>query len=163
MASSSTGKDKQRSGALSPCSARARAIGKLDIFQEEATPLTIDDSDEASRQKWLFAGENMFAAEFEAKRVRDRVLESSPWHINKHGVILQNFEEQMQPSELKFDRVPVWVRIVNLPYNPRNNKWGLVISQQIDKTASTIQIDRVGRFCVLKCSLMYRNIFVDGS
>ncbi|KAI4989719.1 hypothetical protein ZWY2020_038082 [Hordeum vulgare] len=104
MASASTGGERQRSGAVSPRSARAQmeeALGKLDISEEEATPLIIDDSDEGSpenafRPAWgnprglIFSsmGENMFAAEFESKRDRDRVWEGSPWHINKHAVIL---------------------------------------------------------------------------
>ncbi|KAE8779653.1 hypothetical protein D1007_47222 [Hordeum vulgare] len=162
------------------------ALGKLDISEEEATPLIIDDSDEGSPQKWLIAGkvlfrnllhirtiqsalrpawgnpqglifrslgENMFAAEFESKRDRDRVWEGSPWHINKHAVILQDFEEHMQPSELVFDSLPVWVRVVNLPYNFRNNKWGLAIAQQIDKKAAVVQIDPVGGFLRARVSI----------
>ncbi|KAI4967647.1 hypothetical protein ZWY2020_028184 [Hordeum vulgare] len=132
MASSSTGKEQQRSGVLSPRSAQAQmeeALGKLDISEEEATPLS------ALRPAWgnpkglIFQslGENTFAAEFESKRDRSSVG-GSPWHIDKHAVILQNFEEQMQPSELSFDRLPVWVPVVNLPYNLRNNKWGLAIA-----------------------------------
>ncbi|KAE8804979.1 hypothetical protein D1007_19000 [Hordeum vulgare] len=155
------------------------ALGKLDISEEEATPLVIDDSEEGSQPKWLLAGrvlcrnllhiqmiqsalrpawgnprgllfrslgENTFAAEFESKRDRDRVWDGSPWHINKHAVILQNLEEHMQPSELAFESLPVWVHVVNLPYNLRNNKWGLAIARQIDKTASIVQIDPVGGF-----------------
>ncbi|KAI4965416.1 hypothetical protein ZWY2020_054654 [Hordeum vulgare] len=59
MASASTGGERQRSGALSPHSAQAQmeeALGKLDISEEEATQLIIDDSDEGSPQKWLIAG-----------------------------------------------------------------------------------------------------------
>ena len=46
-------------GALSPKTARARlaeALGKLDITEEEATPLVIDDSVECSKPKWLLTG-----------------------------------------------------------------------------------------------------------
>ncbi|KAI4995231.1 hypothetical protein ZWY2020_035134 [Hordeum vulgare] len=53
MAYASTGGERQRSGALSPRSVRAQmeeALGKLDISEEEATPLIIDDSDEGSSQ-----------------------------------------------------------------------------------------------------------------
>ncbi|KAE8769165.1 Ubiquitin carboxyl-terminal hydrolase 2 [Hordeum vulgare] len=63
MASSSTDKAEQRSGALSPRSARAQmeeALGKLDILEEEATPLVIDDSEEGSPHKWLIAGKVLF-------------------------------------------------------------------------------------------------------
>lgn len=88
----------------------------------------------------------MFAAEFESKRDRDRVWEGSPWHISKHAVILEDFEAHMQPSELKFDRLPVWAWVVNLPYNLKNETWGLAIAQQIDKEHSIVQIDPVGGF-----------------
>ncbi|KAE8797470.1 hypothetical protein D1007_27327 [Hordeum vulgare] len=192
MASSSVNKDRQGSGDLSLCSARAtmeEALGKLDISEEEATPLVIDDSEEGSQPKWLHAGrvlcrnllhiqtiqsalrpawgnlrgllfrslgENTFAAEFESKRDRDRVWDGSPWHINKHAVILQNLEEHMQPSELVFETLPVWVRVVNLPYNLRNNKWGLAIARQIDKTATVVQIDPVGGFLRARVSIDVR-------
>ncbi|KAE8820364.1 hypothetical protein D1007_01503 [Hordeum vulgare] len=155
------------------------ALGKLDMSEEEATLLVIDDSEEGSQPKRLLAGrvlcrnllhiqtiqsalrpawgnprgllfrslgENTFTAEFESKRDHDRVWDGSPWHINKHVVILQNLEDHMQPSELVFESLPVWVRVVNLPYNLRNNKWGLAIARQIDKTASIVQIDPVGGF-----------------
>ncbi|KAE8815832.1 BEACH domain-containing protein lvsC [Hordeum vulgare] len=137
----STGIGTQGRGALSPRAARAQmeeALGKLDISEEEATPLIIDDTDEGLAPKWLLAGkvlyqnllhiqtitnalrptwgnpkgltfrslgENMFAAEFDTKRDRDRVWDGSPWHISKHAVILKDFEPHIQPSELKFDRL----------------------------------------------------------
>lgn len=91
-------------------------------------------------------GENMFVAEFETQRDRDRVWEGSPWHISKHVVILEKFEDHMQPSELKFDKLSVWARVVNLPYNLRNDTWGLEIAKQIDNEASLVQIDPVGGY-----------------
>ena len=36
------------------------ALGKLDISEEEATPLVIDDSDEGAPPKWLLAGKVLF-------------------------------------------------------------------------------------------------------
>ena len=71
----------------------------------------------------------MFAAEFEPKRDRDRVWEGGPWHISKNAVILEDFEAHMQPSKLRFDRLQVWARVVNLPYNLRNDRRGLAIAQ----------------------------------
>lgn len=84
--------------------------------------------------------------EFESKRDLDCVWEGAPWHISKNAVILEVFEDHMQSSELNFDKLPVWVRVVNLPYNLRNDKRGLAIAQQIDKHASIVQIDPVGGF-----------------
>lgn len=52
----------------------------------------------------------------------------------------------MQPSKLMFDKLQIWVRVVNLPYNLRNDTWGLAIAQQIGKDATVVQIDPVGGF-----------------
>lgn len=59
MASSSADGGQGGVGPLSPNSARARlaeALGKLDITEEEATPLVIDDREESDEQKWMLAG-----------------------------------------------------------------------------------------------------------
>ena len=155
------------------------ARGKLDISEEEATPLAIDDLEEGAEQKWLIAGkvlyrnlyhiqtisnalrpawgnprglvfrplgENMFVAEFEPKRDRDRVWDGSPWHLSKNAIILSEFEECMKPSELCFDKLQVWIRILNLPFNLRNSLWGLRIARQLDEKASHAQIDPVGGY-----------------
>lgn len=48
-------------------------------------------------------GPNTFVAEFATQRDLDRVKGGSPWHINKHAVIIPDFVESMRPSELKFE------------------------------------------------------------
>ena len=51
---SSSGKDT-----LSPRAARARmeeAMGKLDLTEEEATPLILDDVNDGARPIWVIAG-----------------------------------------------------------------------------------------------------------
>lgn len=65
----------------------------------------------------------MNVAEFESQRDRDMVLDGSPWHVSKHAVILEQFEECMRPSELKFDKLQLCARVINLPYNLRNDTW----------------------------------------
>ncbi|KAE8808832.1 hypothetical protein D1007_14578 [Hordeum vulgare] len=195
----SAGKRKQGAGALSPRVAQAQmeeALGKIDISEEEATPLIIDDTDEGATPKWLLAGkvlyrnllhihtitnalrpawgnpkglafrplgENMFDAEFASKRDRDRVWEGSPWHISKHTLIQEDFEPHVQRSELKFDRLPVWARVVNLPYNLKTNTRGLAIAQQIDAKAVVVEIDPVGGFLRARVTIEWRNPCADGS
>ncbi|KAM0917004.1 hypothetical protein ACQ4PT_009833 [Festuca glaucescens] len=108
MASSVSNTEKAE-GALSPRAARAKLeeLGRLDITDEEATPLVIDDRDDDPKQKWSLAG---------------------------------------KPSELKFDRLSLWARIMNLPFNLRDKKWWLPIAQQIDKKVKEVQFDHVGGF-----------------
>jgi hypothetical protein len=155
------------------------AMGKLDLTEEEAVPLVLNDVDEGAKPKWMLAGkilyrnvfhiqtissalrpawgnprglefrsvgENMFVAEFESQRDRDRVRDGSPWHVSKNAVILEEFVECMQPSELKFDKLQLWVRILNLPFNLRNPIWGKAIAKEIDKNATQFVFDPVGGY-----------------
>ncbi|KAM0875543.1 hypothetical protein ACQ4PT_036720 [Festuca glaucescens] len=181
MASSGSSTEKAH-GALSPRAARAKLeeeLGRLDITDEEATPLVTDDRDDDPTQKWSLAGKvlhrsafhiqtiasalrpawgnprglmfrsvgvNMFVADSATKRDRDRVWDGSPWHVSNNAVILSEFEDYMQPSELKFDRLSLWARIMNLPFNLRDKKWWLPIAQQIDKKVKEVQFNHVGGF-----------------
>ena len=165
------------SGSTNPRSAREKleeALGKLDISEEEATPLVIDDRQDGAPVKWLLAGKvlyqnlyhihtignalrpawgnprglqfrstgpNTFVAEFEAQRDRDRVWAGSPWHINKNAVILAEFDECMRPDEVKFDRLLVWARVLNLPYYLRDDAWSLPIARMIDKEVQIAKFD----------------------
>ena len=92
------------------------------------------------------AGENIFVAEFDSKRDRDRVWEGSPWHVSKNVVILSEFEDCMCPSELKFDKLQLWARVLNLPFNLREDKWCKGIAAQIDKNASGVCFDHAGGY-----------------
>jgi hypothetical protein len=40
-------------------------------------------------------GENMFLADFESRRDRDRVNDGAPWHVSKNAVILEVFVDCM--------------------------------------------------------------------
>ena len=67
-------------------------------------------------------------------------------HVSKHVVILSEFEECMRPSELMFDRLQVWGRVVNLPFNLRNDSCGSAIAKQIDQQATQVQFNDAGGF-----------------
>lgn len=58
--SSERGKEKEP---VSPRAARvklAEALGKLEITDEEATPLIIDDRDNGAPEKWMLAGKVLY-------------------------------------------------------------------------------------------------------
>ncbi|KAM0872458.1 hypothetical protein ACQ4PT_038703 [Festuca glaucescens] len=203
MTSSDRGKDGERE-ALSPRTARVRweeDLGKLDISEEEATPLVIDDRDKEAAQKWMLAGkvlhrhvfhiqtitsalrpawgnprglvfrsvgENMFVAEFATQRDRDRVRDGSPWLVSKNVVILSEFEDCMQPSELKFDRLQMWARVLNLPFNLGDKKWWLPIAHQIDKLTKEVYFDHVGGYLRVRVTVdvakpLRRCILIDSA
>jgi hypothetical protein len=73
----------------------------------------------------------MFVADFDSQRDRDRVKAGSPWHVSHNAVIIEEFVDHMQPSELKFDKLQVWARVMNLPFNLRDDLWTKAIARQI--------------------------------
>lgn len=60
-------------------------------------------------------GPNLFVADFSYHQDMLRALEGSPWMVEKHAVILQSYDESLRPPEVSFDRMELWVRILNLP------------------------------------------------
>ncbi|KAE8801746.1 Alanyl-tRNA synthetase [Hordeum vulgare] len=103
------------------------------IADEEATPLVIDDWEDDKPAKWLLAG---------------RILHRNLLHI-------QTISGALKPAwdEVQFDRLSLWARVPNLPYNLRNDAWGKLIAQQIDKNATTVQFDHVGGFLRARVSI----------
>ncbi|KAM0841755.1 hypothetical protein ACQ4PT_058803 [Festuca glaucescens] len=75
-------------------------------------------------------GPNLFVAELPSEQVKERIWERSPWTVNKHAVILENFKRSQRPSELRFDRMPIWIRVMNLPFN-LNDDWGKEIAEMV--------------------------------
>lgn len=69
-------------------------------------------------------GENLFAAEFTFKQDMERALGGSPWSIRKHAIILREYDESLKPSEIRFDRMEIWARIINLPLGWMNKHRG---------------------------------------
>jgi hypothetical protein len=45
----------------------------------------------------------------------ERVLAGTPWLAGKHAVILKEYDEKLKPTEIRFDRMDIWVRLLNLP------------------------------------------------
>ncbi|XP_039815268.1 uncharacterized protein LOC120678182 [Panicum virgatum] len=68
--------------------------------------------------------ENLFIAEFGAMADRQRALAGSPWMVGRHAVILQAYDESLKPSDVSFDKMEIWVRILNLPFGWMNARRG---------------------------------------
>lgn len=58
---------------------------------------------------------NMFVAEFGGKVDLERVMAGAPWMVGRHAVILKQYDEWLSASEIVFDQMEIWVRILNLP------------------------------------------------
>ncbi|CAN6272978.1 unnamed protein product [Urochloa humidicola] len=70
-------------------------------------------------------GDNLFVAEFGNKVDMERALAGTPWIAGKHAVILKEYDDKLKPSEICFDRMDIWVRILNLPLGWMNQHRGI--------------------------------------
>jgi len=88
--------------------------------------------------------DNLFIADFEGKVEKDRALEGSPWMIGKFAVILQDYNEKLRPSDVCFDRMSIWVRILDLPFGWMNAKKGEKVARSIGRVEK-IDVNEKGK------------------
>lgn len=88
-----------------------------------------------------FAGKNVYAFKFQSQEDRDWVLNNGPWLFDKSLVILEEPKVDQRISELKFNKMTFWLRLINLPVGFQNryaaeligNKIGEFIEVDYDK------------------------------
>jgi hypothetical protein len=88
--------------------------------------------------------ENLFVAEFEFKQDMERALGGSPWLAGKHAVILRDYDENLKPSEICFDRMEIWARIIDLPLGWMNKARGERAMSLIGEV-KRMDVDRDGK------------------
>ena len=91
-------------------------------------------------------GDNLFIAEFESEVDKKRVLDGSPWYIDRQAVgrqvvILQDFNYDLRPSDVNFDEMAIWVNILNLPLGLQDEKWGFELVGKIGKRVLKVDVD----------------------
>lgn len=68
--------------------------------------------------------DNLFVAEFSAQQDMEQALGGSPWMVGRHALLLQSYDERLKPSDIRFDHMDIWVRILNLPLGWMNRHRG---------------------------------------
>ncbi|KAM0858129.1 hypothetical protein ACQ4PT_048032 [Festuca glaucescens] len=89
-------------------------------------------------------GANAFLIEFACKNDKVRVLEGAPWKVNKQAVILAEFDPRVAPSDVRFDRLTVWARILNLPFGLMNDGHGKGLASTLGKVEK-MDVDKQGK------------------
>jgi len=82
--------------------------------------------------------DNLFVAEFGCARDMERILAGSPWTVGRYSILLQEYDEKLSPDEINFDRVELWVRILNLPLGWMNRSRG---SRAMDLIGNVVRLD----------------------
>jgi hypothetical protein len=88
-------------------------------------------------------GDNVFVADFANRVGRDWALAGTPWMVGRHAVLLQELDALLRPSDVRFDTMSIWTRIMDLPFGWMNDKKGLKIAKLIDKQCS-VDVDEFG-------------------
>lgn len=83
-------------------------------------------------------GANLFVAEFGSKMDMERILAGAPWMVGRHAVILQGYDERLSASEIVFDKMEIWARIMNLPLGWMNQHKG---NRAISLIGTVIKLD----------------------
>jgi hypothetical protein len=60
-------------------------------------------------------GDNLFIAELGSSVDTERSLAGTPWMVGRYAIILKQYDEKLSASEIVFDQMEIWVRILNLP------------------------------------------------
>jgi hypothetical protein len=89
-------------------------------------------------------GPNMFLAEFGSEADKVRVAKGGPWTLNKNAILLKEFDARIDPEEVVFDELPVWVRIMKLGYELMNAERGTPLTAKLGKVEK-LEVDENGR------------------
>ena len=77
--------------------------------------------------------EDLFLVEFGDGRDKKKVMEMCPWSYEKQLILMQDFEGELVPREIKLKWCPFWVQIFNLPLKCMTRESGYVIGATIGK------------------------------
>jgi hypothetical protein len=89
-------------------------------------------------------GKNRFLAEFATEADLTRVKEGSPWTVGTHAVILSDFDPSLGSSDYRFEKLCLWVRILNLPFGLMNDNRGKQLAGRVGEVGK-MDVDNQGR------------------
>ncbi|KAK1632825.1 hypothetical protein QYE76_007140 [Lolium multiflorum] len=85
-------------------------------------------------------GPNLFLAEFESEADKRRVINGSLWLMRKNAILLKEFDPRIQPPDVIFDRLLMWVRIYGLPFPLINSERGTPLPSNIGEVVQ-VEVD----------------------
>uniref|UniRef100_A0A803MIX6 CCHC-type domain-containing protein n=1 Tax=Chenopodium quinoa TaxID=63459 RepID=A0A803MIX6_CHEQI len=63
---------------------------------------------------------NLFVFQFYCHEDKEPVIEGCPWFFDEKLLLLKELQGDEQPSEITFTHTPMWVRLLDVPFNKRN-------------------------------------------
>ncbi|XP_019102908.3 uncharacterized protein LOC109133705 [Beta vulgaris subsp. vulgaris] len=100
---------------------------------------------------------NTFVFQFFHWKDKEKIMNGRPWSFDQKLLVLDSIQGDEQPSQVRLDTSPFWVRIYNLPFNCRSESDVKTIASCLGPVLEA-DLDDLGldRFCRVKVML---NIF----
>lgn len=64
--------------------------------------------------------------------------------VGNRAVLVQDFNADLRPTDINFDRMSIWVRIYNLPFGLMNKTWGEDLARKFG-SLEKVDVDAQGR------------------
>jgi hypothetical protein len=118
------------------CSPRKLIIGALDRAMQRAWGLH-------RPAQFRDIGENRFVVRFSSEGDWKHVLRNGPWQFDFSVVLLKDYDGLIRPSDMTFDWMEIWVRVLDLPMDMMNRVYGELIGNWIGRFIS-VEVDDDG-------------------
>ncbi|GKB50585.1 F-box domain containing protein, partial [Tanacetum coccineum] len=80
----------------------------------------------------------LFLAIFDHLVDMRRVLDDGPWSVERDLVMLKPLDDEEQPSNVDLSKIPFWIRLLNLPFSRRTEKYVRNIAERL---GSVVEVD----------------------
>jgi hypothetical protein len=81
-------------------------------------------------------GDNRFVVKFSSEGDYRHVMKGGPWKFDFNVVLLKKFDGAVRPSDMVFDELELWARVLDLPMDMMNRAYGELIGDWIGKFIS---------------------------
>jgi hypothetical protein len=88
-------------------------------------------------------GDNRFVVRFGSEGDWRHALRNGPWQLDFSVVLLEKYDGKVRPSDMTFDKMEVWVHVLDLPLDMMNKAYGVLIGNWIGKYI-TVDVDDEG-------------------
>jgi hypothetical protein len=118
------------------CSPRKLIISALDRAMQRAWGLH-------HPAQFKDIGDNRFVVRFTSEGDWKHVMNNGPWQFDFNAVLLKKYDGAVRPSDMVFDTMDIWVRVLDLPMDKMNRVYGELIGRWIGKYIS-VDVDADG-------------------
>uniref|UniRef100_A0ACD5X2F2 Uncharacterized protein n=1 Tax=Avena sativa TaxID=4498 RepID=A0ACD5X2F2_AVESA len=118
------------------CSPRRMVMGDLERAMQRAWGLH-------RPAQFKDLGNNRFKVRFNSEGDWRHVLRNGPWQFDLHVILLKDYDGSVRPSDMTFDSMDIWARVLDLPMDFMNRAYGELIGGWIGKYIS-VDVDEEG-------------------